>query len=68
MNIPVEGLKIPFQDITRNSWLNPKEPDFSIIENGYHYETITLRRDFNESQEIKLPNGTSIVINNKEKP
>jgi hypothetical protein len=45
-----------------NEWLDTKEPDFAHRHNGFHYETLRIRRDFHGPEKITLPNGEAIDI------
>ena len=67
INIPVGGGRIEHPDFSGEPWLNVDEPNFSDIHNGFMYEEVRLKRDFNGPEKIELPNGHYVVIgpNNK---
>ncbi len=60
--IPVGGVQANMPDPLKEPWLEPQEPDFSEIHNGYRYQTCTLRRDFHGPELIKLPNGLTLQL------
>jgi hypothetical protein len=62
VEIPAGGNRLSEPDFMQDEWLNPKEPDFSSIHNGFRYEAIKLRRNFYGPETIKLPNGEQIII------
>lgn len=62
MDIAIGGTTFNISDYNNEEWLNPSEPDFSEVKNGYHYESIKFRQDFNGPETIKLPNGYTIKI------
>ncbi|MES2672546.1 MAG: hypothetical protein V4673_19285 [Pseudomonadota bacterium] len=45
-----------------DEWLNASAPDFAHIHNGFRYEELRVRRDFNGPETIKLPDGCEIHI------
>ncbi len=57
-----DGTHLMQPEYSDNEWLNPKEPDFSEIHNGFRYEKINLRIDFHGPERIRLPNGYEIEI------
>ncbi|MGH7216203.1 MAG: hypothetical protein ACREIG_03085, partial [Nitrospiraceae bacterium] len=57
VQIPASGARLAEPNFMDDSWLDPKEPDFSSIHNGFRYEAIKLRRNFYGPETIKLPNG-----------
>jgi len=62
MDIPADGARLAQPDINNEPWLNPGEPDYSTVHNGFIYETLRLKRDFHGPETIKLPEGTSFKI------
>ncbi len=62
IDIPEGGAHTLRPDLSDDPYLNPDEPDFSEIHNGFRYETITINKEFNGPETIKLPNGHSIKI------
>ncbi len=60
--IPKEGARLQPPDLTYNEWLDPIEPDFSEIHNGFRYERITINQKFHGPEKIKLHNGDEIEI------
>lgn len=60
--IPPEGRRIEPPDFMADEWLDPKEPDFSEIHNGFNYEKFMLRHNFFGPETIKLPSGDEIDI------
>lgn len=62
-NIPQEGAQLLEPDLASEQWLDPKEPDFSEIHNGFRYEMTTIKQEFHGPERIKLPNGYEIEIN-----
>jgi hypothetical protein len=45
-----------------DEWLNANAPDFGHIHNGFRYEELRLRRDFNGPEIIKMPDGCELHI------
>lgn len=45
-----------------DEWLNANAPDFGHIHNGFRYEELRVRRDFNGPEIIKLPDGCELHI------
>lgn len=68
VEIPIGGARLSEPDFMEDEWLDPKEPDFSSIHNGFRYEAIKLRRNFYGPETIKLPNGEQIEISPPPKP
>ena len=62
VDIPADGARLAQPDINNEPWLNPNEPDYSTIHNGFVYETLRFKRDFHGPETIQLPDGTSINI------
>lgn len=61
--VPEGGTRLQPPDFANNSWLDPIEPDFSEIHNGFRYEKITVKQEFHGPEVIKLPTGDVIEIN-----
>lgn len=61
-HIPVGGKQFNPPDFLNEQWLDPIEPDFSEVHNGFRYERVTFRQDFYGPERIKLPNGYEIEI------
>jgi len=68
--IPVGGTQLAPPDTSEDPFLDPDEPDFSDVHNGFHYETIKLTQNFQGPETILLPDGRSIKITppSKESP
>jgi hypothetical protein len=62
VDVPVEGMDFHFRDFSDEAWLVIKEPDFSLVENGFHYEQIRAERSFPGPEVIKLANGDECHI------
>jgi|GEM_PF-5583666 len=60
--VPKEGARLQPSNITETEWLDPIEPVFSEIQNGFRYEAITINQNFYGPEKIKLPNGDEIEI------
>lgn len=60
--ISESGSQLTPPDFSKDSYLNTREPDFSDVHNGYRYEEIRIRIDFNGPERIKLPNGYEVEI------
>ena len=46
-----------------DEWLDTGPPSFVHAHNGFHYEMIRIRRDFNGPEKIALSNGEILEIN-----
>lgn len=49
-------------DIMNNEWLDTGPPDFAHAHNGFHYETLRVRRDLHGPEKITLPDGKLFEI------
>jgi len=56
----ISGSQLQPPDIMKNEWLDTEPPPFSHVHNGFHYETLRVRRDF--TVRITLPNGKILEI------
>jgi len=61
-HIPVDGARLKIPTTSDDPWLNPDEPNFNVIHNGFCYEQAVLKRDFNGPERIVFPDGSSFVI------
>lgn len=59
---PIDGSRFQSPDIMSNEWLDTQAPDFAHTHNGFHYETLRIRRDFHGPEKITLPDGKVIEI------
>lgn len=60
--VPETGMRVVPPDLSNHPYLSVKEPGFSNIHNGYHYEPFAMKREFFGPEEILLENGEKIVI------
>jgi hypothetical protein len=61
-NISKGGSQLTPPDISNDEWLNIKEPDFSEIHEGYRYESMQFRIDFDGPETIQFDDGSQIEI------
>lgn len=57
---PTSRSQFQAPDIMNNEWLDTGPPPFSHAHNGFHYETLKIRRDF--KGRITLPDGKVVEI------
>lgn len=60
--IPAGGARTNFPDPLKEPWLNPNEPDFAEVHNGYQYEMYNLKKEFYGPEDIKLPSGNTLRL------
>jgi hypothetical protein len=60
---PTSGSHYQPPDLMSNEWLETGPPRFAHAHNGFHYETLRVRRDFHGPEKIALPNGEFFEIN-----
>jgi hypothetical protein len=63
---PVSESQFQPPDVMNNEWLDTGPPNFAHAHNGFHYETLRIRRDFCGPEKIMLPNGTVFEISPSE--
>jgi len=59
-HIPAGGKQLTPPTSMNDEWLNPTEPDFSEVHNGFRYEHVAFKQDFYGPERIKFPNGYEI--------
>lgn len=60
--IPTEGKRMTCPDLSNNEFLNISVPEFATTDDGFIYEELTLRVQFNGPEEFTLPDGHKVVI------
>lgn len=59
---PVDGTKFQPPEFMNDEWLKTSQPSFAHTHNGFHYETLRVRRNFYGPEKIVLHNGETIEI------
>lgn len=63
MSLDPSGESLNPPNFMADEWLNPGHPDFTSVHNGFVYEELRVRADFNGPETIPLPEGGYIEIN-----